>query len=130
MVTVYLYSNLLATMDDRSRPAPISPDFDRFYILDEEARPVRVYDYGVEARWACIEGRRYRLHDRLPEHNAEVRTYFSGWASKHSDTPPKFWTHLKAGAIDKVFESTTWQEAQEKHRRVIQKVRRAIPRKT
>jgi hypothetical protein len=109
-------------------PCPIDPDYDRSYILDEAGKPVRVYDYGVLSRWKSIEGKAYRLYDRLPEYRAEVRTYFSCWGSMHDDKPPTFWTVIKAGEVDKVFHSATWEEAQDKHARVVEKVKRVIPK--
>jgi hypothetical protein len=30
-----------------------------------------------------------------------------------------FWTSLRAGGVKKTFESLTWEEAQDKHRRVV-----------
>jgi hypothetical protein len=34
---------------------------------------------------------------------------------------------VKGGGLDKTFDSLTWSEAEDKHRRVIEKVRKTIP---
>ncbi|WP_455279030.1 hypothetical protein [Cupriavidus necator] len=107
---------------------PIDPDYDRYYILDDVGRPVRVYDYGVHARWSSWQSKAYQIKDLLPEYNAEVWTCFSGWASKHGDKPPMFRTSLRAGAINKTFDSLTWEEAADKHQRVLDKVKRKLSR--
>ncbi|PZX32077.1 hypothetical protein C7416_102237 [Cupriavidus phytorum] len=108
---------------------PIDEAWDRHYILDEAGLPVRVYDFGTHARWMSWEGKGYQVKDELPEYGATVWTYFSGWASMHDDKPPMFWTCLRAGGINKTFESMTWEEAQDKHRRVVEKARRTLPLK-
>lgn len=108
-------------------PCPIDPNWDRKYILDADGLPERVYDAGVHARWMSWEGKGYQIRDEYPERNATVWTYFSGWASMHDDKPPMFRTCLRAGGISKIFESLTWEAAQEKHQRVIEKVQRVVP---
>lgn len=108
-------------------PCPIDPDYDRSYILDDSGVPVRVYDYGVHARWASFESKGWQIRDMLGEFGVEVWTYFSGWASLRNDDPPVFRTVVKGGGLDKTFDSLTWSEAEDKHRRVIEKVRKTIP---
>lgn len=105
-------------------PSPIDPNWDRCYILDADGKPERVYDSGVVARWQSFEGKGFQIMDQLPEYKAEVWTYFSAWASMHDDKPPEFWTLLRTGGIRKYFSSLTWEEAEDKHRRVIEKLRR------
>ncbi|MBB2918357.1 hypothetical protein [Cupriavidus alkaliphilus] len=109
-------------------PCPIDPGYDRYYILDDCGLPLRIYDYGTHARWMSWQGKAYQIKDLLPEYNAEVWTYFSGWASMRDDKPPMFCTKLRAGSINRTFESATWEEAEDKHRRVIDKVLRTVPR--
>ncbi|MEN7527957.1 hypothetical protein [Cupriavidus sp. DL-D2] len=106
----------------------IPENWDRIYILDAAARPVRVFDFRVHSKWACTTGKQYKLRDTLPEHGVEVTTYFSGWASLRDDKPPMFWTLIRGGGHDRMFESETWEAAQDKHRRVVEKVRRVLPR--
>lgn len=136
--TVYLYSIAMPKLlvpphpsppEGGYEPCPIDPDWDRFYILDEAGQPVRVYDFGTHARWMSWEGKGYQFKDELPEYGASVWTYFSGWASMHDDKPPMFLTVLRAGGINKSFESLTWEQAQDKHQRVLEKVQRKLPRK-
>ncbi|SOY56885.1 hypothetical protein [Cupriavidus taiwanensis] len=112
---------------DGYEPCPIDLNWDRKYILDATGTPVRVYDFGAYARWTSWEGKGYQIRDELPERNATVWTYFSGWGSMHDEKPPMFWTCLRAGGINQTFESLTWEEAQEKHERVVEKARRVIP---
>lgn len=102
--------------------------WDRVYILDSDARPVRIYNWTIESQWACSIGKQYRLNERMPDYGVEVTTYFSGWASLKDDRPPMFWTILRGGGYNHTFESETWEEAQDKHRRVVEKVRRVLPR--
>lgn len=108
-------------------PCPIDPNYDRFYNLDSAGEPVRVYDFGVHARWASWEGKGWQIKDMLLDYGVEIWTYFSGWASLRNDDPPVFRTVVKGGGIDKTFNSLTWSEAEDRHRRVIEKVRRTIP---
>ncbi len=110
-------------------PCPIDPDWDRKYILNEAGEPVRVYDFGVLARWESWEGKGFQMRDQLPEYNAEVWTYFSCWGSMHDDKPPEFRTILYIGGAKTYFSSETWEQAQDKHQRVVEKVRRTLPKK-
>lgn len=107
-------------------PCPIDPDYDRYYILDEAGQPVRVYDYGEHARWLTWEGRGWQIKDMLPEYAVDVWTYFSGWASLKNDDPPVFRTLIRGG-MNRSFASRTWEEAEDKHRRVVEKIRRVLP---
>ncbi len=110
-------------------PCPIDPNYDRYYILDEAGQPVRVYDYGVHARWESFEGKAFQIRDMLTDYGVEVWTYFSGWGSLRDDEPPVFRTTVRGPLLDKTFRSLTWEEAEDKHRRVIEKVRRTMSRK-
>ncbi|CAN7783134.1 hypothetical protein LJR296_008165 [Cupriavidus necator] len=107
----------------------IPENWDRIFILDDNERPVRVFDFGVKVDWQLTAGKRYELRDEMPEYGVVVQTYFSCWASMHDDKQPTFWTTLKGNGLDHIFHSSTWEEAQDKHRRVIEKVRRKLPHK-
>lgn len=74
------------------------------------------------------EGKGWQIKDQLPEYAVEVWTYFSGWASLRDDKPPMFRTRI-TGSMTKTFESETWEEAEDKHRRVLEKIRGTLPRK-
>lgn len=116
-------------MDDRDiSDYDIPEDWDRVYILDGDALPVRVYNAAIKSAWVCKAGKQYTLAELMPEYGVTVKTYFSGWASCKNDAPPMFWTILKGGGYDRTFESRTWEEAQDKHRRVVAKVRRTLPK--
>lgn len=106
---------------------PIDPTYDRYYVLDEAGKPVRVYDYTEHSLWTSCEGKAWEIKDRLPEHAIDVWTYFSGWASLKNNEPPVFRTTV-SGCMSKVFNSWTWEEAEDKHRRVIEKIRVTLPR--
>ncbi|WP_349609182.1 hypothetical protein [Cupriavidus sp. DF5525] len=106
----------------------IPENWDRIYILDDSGNPVRVFDFGVKVDWEVSVGKQYALRDELPEYGVVVRTYFSCWASMHDDKPPTFWTILKGNGLDHTYHSATWNEAQDKHRRVVEKVHRTLPR--
>jgi hypothetical protein len=107
----------------------IPENWDRIYILDEAGTPVRVFDFGVKVNWQVSTGKQYELRDELLEYEVVVRTYFSCWASMHDDKPPTFWTILKGNGLDNIYYSATWDEAQDKHQRVVAKVRRTQPKK-
>lgn len=107
---------------------PIRPDYDRYYTLDESGKPVRCYDYTEHSVWMHAEGKGWQIKDRLPEHAVEVWTYFSGWASLKDDKPPMFRTTV-SGSLSKCFESETWEQAEDKHRRVLEKIRATLARK-
>ncbi|AEI76716.1 hypothetical protein CNE_1c13670 [Cupriavidus necator N-1] len=47
----------------------------------------------------------------------------------HDDKPPSFWTTIWGNGLDRIYHSATWEEAQDKHRRVVDKVRRTLPNK-
>jgi len=106
--------------------SPIDPDYDRYYTLDETGTPVRCYDYTEYARWKSCESKGWQIKDRLPEYAVDVWAYFSGWASMKEDKPPMFRTTI-SGGMSKCYESETWEEAQDKHRRVLEKIRRKLP---
>lgn len=107
----------------------IPDNWDRIYVLDEAGNPVRVFDFGVKVDWQIAIGKQYELYDRMPEYGVDVRTYFSCWASMHDDKPPTFWTTIRGNGLNHIYHSATWEEAQDKHRRVVEKVRRTIPSK-
>ncbi|KAI3591674.1 hypothetical protein D9X30_3499 [Cupriavidus sp. U2] len=107
---------------------PIRPDYDRYYTLDEAGHPVRCYDYTEHAIWQDSEGKGWQIMDRLPEYAVDVWTYFSGWARLQDDKPPMFRTKI-SGGLNKCFYSETWEEAEDKHRRVLEKIRQTLPRK-
>ncbi|WP_227459648.1 hypothetical protein [Cupriavidus pauculus] len=107
-------------------PSPIDPNYDRYYILDEAGLPVRCYDYTEHTIWVCAEGKGWQIKDGLPEYAVDVWTYFSGWASMKDDKPPMFRTTV-SGSLSKCFESETWEEAEDKHRRVIAKICLVLP---
>ncbi len=109
-------------------PNPINPDYDRYYTLDASGRPVRCYDHTELSIWRCCEGKGWQIKDRLPEYAVDVWTYFSGWASMKDDKPPMFRTTV-SGSLSKCFESETWEQAEDKHRRVIEKIRATLPRR-
>lgn len=107
----------------------IPDSWDRIYILDDNLRPVRVYNFSESTAWRVGIGKQYTLRNEMPEYGVVVRTYFSGWASMHDDKPPMFWTILKGNGLDRTYESSTWEEAKDKHQRVVEKVQRTLPRK-
>ncbi|MDT6962887.1 hypothetical protein QTN24_15410 [Cupriavidus sp. SZY C1] len=107
---------------------PIDPAYDRYYVLDEAGAPRRCYDYTEHAMWMTCDGKAWQIKDLLPEYAVEVWTYFSGWASLRDDKPPMFRTTVNGG-MSKSFESETWEEAEDKHRRVLEKIRRTLPAK-
>jgi len=109
-------------------PSPIDPNYDRYYTLDDAGRPVRCFDYTEHSMWQSCEGKAWQIKDRLPEYAVDVWTYFSGWASLKDDKPPMFWTTV-SGCMTKCFESETWEQAEDKHRRVLEKIRATLPRK-
>ncbi len=109
-------------------PSPIDPNNDRYYVLDVSGRPVRYYDYTEHSIWVSCEGKGRQIKDRLLEHAVDFWTYLSGWASLKDDKPPMFLTTIN-GVLSKIFESETWEEAEDKHRRVLEKIRTTLPRK-
>lgn len=109
-------------------PSPIDPNYDRHYTLDEDGQPVRCFDYTEHAMWQSCEGKAWQIKDILPEYAVDVWTYFSGWASLKDDKPPMFRTTV-SGSLSKCFESETWEQAEDKHRRVVEKIRATLPRK-
>lgn len=74
------------------------------------------------------EGKGWQIKDMLLERNVDVWTYFSGWASLKDDKPPMFRTTI-SGVLSKCYESETWEEAEDKHRRVLEKIRTNLPRR-
>lgn len=108
--------------------SPIDPNYDRFYVLDASGRPVRCYDFTEHSIWVSCEGKGWQIKDRLLEHVVDVWTYFSGWASLKDDKPPMFRTTI-SGVLSKLYESETWEEAEDKHRRVLEKIRTTLPRR-
>ncbi|WP_144409792.1 hypothetical protein [Cupriavidus basilensis] len=66
--------------------------------------------------------RRFILRTDLPDQDAHIWTRFCPW-----DTPV-FLTHLIAHSVDKIFTSSSWAEAQDKHQRVAEKAKRLLPR--
>ncbi|MDE4918255.1 hypothetical protein ACUXAV_000298 [Cupriavidus metallidurans] len=109
-------------------PSPIDPHYDRYYILDAAGQPVRVYDHGEHARWESFEGKAWQIKDILPECAVDVWTYFAAWASLKDDRPPMFRTTI-SGSMTRCYESLTWEEAEDKHRRVLDKIWRTVPRR-
>ena len=109
-------------------PSPIDPNYDRYYVLDASGHPVRCYDYAEHSIWVSSEGKGWQIKDRLLEHAVDVWTYFSGWASLKDDKPPMFRTTI-SGVLSKIYESETWEEAEDKHRRVLEKIRKTLPRR-
>lgn len=107
-------------------PCPIDPNYDRYYVLDEAGQPLRVYDYTEHSLWVSCEGKAWQIKDCLPEYAVDVWTYFSGKASLRSDDPPVFRTTV-SGCLNARFDSLTWEEAEDKHRRVIEKIRKTLP---
>ena len=70
--------------------------------------------------------KRFVLRADLLEQDAHAWTCFCPW----SDTMTGklvFLTHLFGGGINKAFTSATWQDAQDKHRRLSDKARRVLP---
>lgn len=108
--------------------SPIRPDYDRYYTLDGEGKPVRCYDYTEHSIWMDSEGKGWQIKDRLPEHGVDVWTYFSGWASLQDDNPPMFRTTV-SGCMNKCYYSSTWEEAESKHSRVLAKIRLVLPKR-
>ncbi len=104
---------------------PIDPDYDRYYILDDAGQPVRCYDGTEHSLWKSCEGKGWQILDRLPAYAVDVWTYFSGWASLKDDKPPMFRTTI-SGVLSKIYESETWEEAADKHARVIEKIGRTL----
>ena len=107
---------------------PIDPNYDRYYTLDGAGQPVRCYDYTEYAIWKSCEAKGWQIKDCLPEYAVDVWTYFSGWASLNDDKPPMFRTTV-SGCLSKCFESETWEQAEDKHWRVLEKIRTTLPRK-
>ncbi|GJG97735.1 hypothetical protein [Cupriavidus pauculus] len=87
----------------------------------------RCYDYTEHAMWQSCEGKAWQIKDSLPAYAVDVWTYFSGWASLKHAKPPMFRTTV-SGSLSKCFESETWEQAKDKHRRVLEKVRATLPR--
>ncbi|AOY90573.1 hypothetical protein BKK79_01050 [Cupriavidus sp. USMAA2-4] len=108
-------------------PPPSDSDGYRYYVLDEAGRPVRVEDLTVHIKWVSGPGKAFRLEDKIPEHNVTVCTYFPGNPSPMQPGPPQFWTCIQQGTDLRIFCSPTWEEAQDKHRRVLEKARRVLP---
>ncbi|WP_043345135.1 hypothetical protein [Cupriavidus basilensis] len=98
----------------------------RLYILDPNGRPVHVLDGHSHYRFLKDGFRRFVLRTDLPYQGAHVWTCFSPWSDARGDIPV-FLTHLKGPSVDKVFTSSSWEEAQEKHRRVAEKAQRVLP---
>jgi len=86
---------------------------------------MRVYDFGEHARWEQFEGKGWQIRDYLPELAIDVWTYFSGWASLKNEDPPKFVTHV-SGSSRGIFLSLTWEEAMDRHQRIVEGLVREI----
>ncbi|KDP84727.1 hypothetical protein CF70_018080 [Cupriavidus sp. SK-3] len=96
------------------------------YILDPNGQPRQEMDSRAHHEFLRGWFKRFILRTDLPEQNARVWTCFCPWTQSTQD-PPVFLTHLIAPSVDKIFTSTTWQDAQDKHRRVAEKARRVLP---
>ncbi|WP_342049857.1 MULTISPECIES: hypothetical protein [unclassified Cupriavidus] len=107
-------------------PSPIDPDYDRYYVLDADGRPVRVFDYREHTAWVCHEGRGWDIRDDIPNSEVRVRTYFSGWASLCDAQPPMFRTVVVGFGSSKYFETPTWEEAKAMHARMLAKAARKV----
>ncbi|KJK22146.1 hypothetical protein UB46_23875 [Burkholderiaceae bacterium 16] len=98
----------------------------RLYLLDPYGQPVHTMDGNAHHEFLRGWFKRFVLRTDLPEQDARVWTCFCPWSNTMTDKPV-FLTHLVGSGIDKIFTSATWQDAQDKHRRVSEKARRVLP---
>ena len=98
----------------------------QFYILGPNGEPMK--ESNKQAHQEFLRGwfKRFVLRTDLIDQGARVWTCFCPWSVDLAD-PPVFLTHILAPGIDKIFTSSTWQDAQDKHRRVSEKARRVLP---
>ncbi|AJG19193.1 hypothetical protein [Cupriavidus basilensis] len=97
----------------------------QFYLLGPNGEPVKESRMQTHQEFLTGRFKRFVLRTDLIEQSARVWTCFCPWSEMMD--PPVFLTHLSAPGVDKIFTSPTWQDAQDKHRRVSDKARRVLP---
>lgn len=98
----------------------------RLCLLDSYGQPV--HTLGGDAHHAFLKGsfKRFVLRADLLEQAAHAWTCCCPWSDTMTDKPV-FLTPLLGSGINKTFTSATWQDAQDKHRRISEKARRVLP---
>jgi hypothetical protein len=107
----------------RNKAPPLVPNFDdRYYMLDEENRPVAAPDVLTWAKWLSTRGgNRHVAYDALPG-GVTVSTIFLGVNHNFMDRgPPVLWeTMILGGAADRYQERySSLKEAAAGHKRAV-----------
>lgn len=97
----------------------------QFYVLGPNGEPVKESRMQAYQEFMRHRFKRFVLRTELIEQDIRVWTCFCPWSERMA--PPVFLTHVLAPSVDKIFTSPTWQDAQDKHRRVSEKARRVLP---